>query len=116
MIKLVLRRTFLFLLSATLVAATLGAFHPKSVKGDWDYMCNAWEESCEEGGTGGPGGGNGSGGDNGHYCAVPSVTVNGVTCTASGCKVYSSAHPVFVCDYRTTGGTSAGCPPLEQCN
>jgi hypothetical protein len=63
---------------------------------------------------GGSGGGSGGGGP--VYCPVPSVTVNGRTCAASGCKLYSSTYTAFVCDYRSSDGSSSGCPPLEQCN
>lgn len=49
----------------------------------------------------------------GWTCPVPSVTVGGCTCSASGCKK-ASAEGDWVCNYQTSSGCS--CPPLEACD
>lgn len=104
MIKLIGRRACLLLLASLLLGGIFGSFHNSA-----SLAQIGPEEPILDGGGGGGGGGS-------SYCPIPSVTVNGKTCTASGCKVYSPTYPVFVCNYRSNDGSSSGCPPLEQCN
>lgn len=77
--------------------------------------CQPWPENCSGGGDGDSEVGIGGGGGGGSYCPIPSVTVNGKTCNASGCRIYSADYPVFVCNYRGSDGSSSDCPPLERC-
>jgi hypothetical protein len=112
MIKLIGTRVWLFALAAILVAGTFGAFS-SFAQGGFGYMCDAWEESCDDGsgifGSGGGSGGGGSGnpgtptcvtipagcmsfgcnGNPGHYTCSLSVQQQGATCTSGGaCAVH----------------------------
>ena len=106
MIKLIGRRACLFLLASVLLGAIFGSFHNSVTMAQ-----HGPEEPIYYEGSGDGGGGGGA-----HYCSVSSIVVNGKTCTASGCRVYSPTYPVFICDYRGSDGSSSGCPPLEQCS
>lgn len=51
-----------------------------------------------------------------YYCPIPEVTVNGITCRASGCRLAPNYPATYVCNYLKVGtGTRDGCPPLEMC-
>jgi hypothetical protein len=108
MIKLIGRRASLLLLASVLLGAIFGSFNNSATLAQ--HVPGPEEPILFEGSGGGGGGGGG------HYCSVSSVVVNGKTCTASGCRLYSNNYPVFVCDYRGSNGSSSDCPPLEQCS
>jgi hypothetical protein len=115
MIKSVIRRASLLVLVSALVGAALGSRHQSTALADWEYMCDAWEETCD--GSGDPwggGGGGGGGGSAGWYCPIGVVTVGSKTCTSTGCRAYSPSYPTQVCVFRSSDG-QGGCPPLEQC-
>ena len=115
----IMKRLCLLALASALVGAALGSFHQSTVfaQGGFGYMCNAWEETCDDG-SGDPwGGDSGGGGDpanSGWYCPIAGVTVDQKTCTSTGCRAYSTAYPVQVCVFRSSDG-HGGCPPLERC-
>jgi hypothetical protein len=111
MIKLMGTRAWLLALAAILVAAMFGAFNSFAQGGGFGYMCDAWEQDCDDGsggfgsgGSGGPGGGGGTvscvtippgcaslgcNGNPGHYTCSLYVNQQGATCTSGGpCAVH----------------------------
>ena len=111
MIKSLKRRAFLLVVVSALVGAALPSFHQQSTAlADWEYMCDSWEQSCDDGSGGGPGGGNGGGGSGGWMCPT-----NNNTCgTLVGCHPRTTTDPTQVCSrYNLEGQT--GCTSPVNC-
>jgi hypothetical protein len=101
MIKLTARRACLFLFASMLLGAMLGAFNSTHTSAqDLEIFYDGYDGS--------------GGGGAGWYCPIASVQVGEKTCTAVGCRAYSSSEPTQVCVFRSSDG-KGGCPPLEQC-
>jgi hypothetical protein len=83
MIKLIRTRVWLFALAAILVAGMFGVFS-SFAQGGFGYMCDASQESCDDG-SGGFGGGGASGGGGGGGATVTCVTIP-AGCASYGCN------------------------------
>ncbi len=94
----IMRRFYLLVLAAALVGAAFGSFHQSTVfaQGDWGYMCDSWEQSCDDGsgdwwesdGDGGGGGGTPHG---------PWVCPDMDRCNSLGCNPRSYLDQTMVC-------------------
>lgn len=120
MIKFISKRISLLLLAAMLGLTLFAVSRHATAQGGFQYMCDAWEESCDDGSGDFGGGSSGGGGGVKPYCAVPEAGINGGRiCKADGCRLAPNYPNTYVCDYKyqKADGTysSDGCPPLEQC-
>lgn len=111
MIKNLKRRAFLLALSLLLIGAAMPAFHHQSTaRAGFDYMCDAWEESCDDGSGGYGGGGGGSGGSAGWVCPT-----NNGACASFGCNPRSIVDPTQVCSRWVLQGQTGPCPSPVNC-
>jgi hypothetical protein len=112
MTKSLMRRASLLVFVLALIGATVPNFHQSTALADFDYMCDSWEESCDDG-SGGTGGGTGSGsGSGGAGWLCP--TNNG-SCASFGCNPRSYADPTQVCSRWLIQGQSGSCPSPVNC-
>ncbi len=96
MIKSMMRRAYLLVLASALVGAGVGSFHQSTALGQGGIggICNAWEETCDDG-SGGPwdSGGDSGGGDSSgsHYCKTVPPHCISLGCNGGNGKPYTCA-------------------------
>jgi len=114
MIKSLMRRAYLLVLALVLVGAAFASFHRSTVlaQGGFDYMCNAWEETCDNG-SGDPygGGGGGGGGSPGGAWKCPNSDV----CGNFGCHERSYVDHTQICSRYNFDGVPANCSSPVNC-
>lgn len=113
MIKSPMRRAFLLVLVFALLSVTSGSFHkPTQAQGDWDYMCDAWEQSCDDGSGDwwNSGGGGGGGGESAVW-----ICPNSDKCGNFGCHPRSIADPTQVCSRYNFEGVPFNCSSPINC-
>jgi hypothetical protein len=115
MIKNLMKRAFLVFSVAALLAIAHTSFRSSTTfaQGGFDYMCDAWEETCDNGSGdwwdsgGGGDGGDPTGGAN-YYCPYPDG------CSSFGCHAVSYTNTTQVCStYAVVDGAS--CPGTLTC-
>jgi hypothetical protein len=95
MIRLVVKRASLLLAALTLIGAAFVVFSPRTAaQGGFGYMCDAWEQSCDDGSGILPGGGGTAGGGSGSDYLCPAPT----GCVHFGCHNRSSQDTTQVCN------------------
>lgn len=112
MVKLYGKRTLLFLSVLVLVGAAFVLFSPgTAAQGGFDYMCNSWEQTCDDGsGDIAPGGESGGGTGGGYYyCPSPEW------CGNFGCRPRSETDPTLVCSQYKIGSGPGTCPSPINC-
>jgi hypothetical protein len=97
----IIRRVYLLVLASALVGAAFGSFHRSTVFADgFDYMCDASQESCDDGSGSGGGGSSTPGGGGGGAYTCPTVA----GCGNWGC--YANSQGVQTCAlYNLEGST-----------
>lgn len=112
MIRLIRKRAPLMLAALALIAAAFVVLSPRTAaQGGFQYMCDAWEQSCDDGSGSntGDGSGGGSGGSN-YLCPAPDG------CVHFGCHDRSSQDHTQVCNtYKGSGDGPAVCPSVLNC-
>lgn len=109
----IMRRIYSLVLAFALVGAALGSFHQSTAhaQGGFGYMCDAWEESCDDG-SGGPwNGGGGGGGDSTTVWKCP----DSQKCGNFGCHAKSIADHTQVCSRYLLEGATGSCPSPVNC-
>jgi hypothetical protein len=114
MMTRVVRRIYLLVLASALVGAAFGSFYPSTVYAQgFGYMCNAWEESCDGGGSyGEPGGGGGAGGAGPRWTCI--TVPQG--CISFGCNGGSNGVPATCSMSRNGTNPNAVCNPGGPCS
>ncbi|MDT5122934.1 MAG: hypothetical protein QOC96_2416 [Acidobacteriota bacterium] len=109
MIKFISKRLSLFLLASMLIGMILiTVSHRAAAQGGFGYMCDAWEEYCDDGSGDFGGGGTGSGGGSSgsYYCPDPTG------CGDFGCSGNGSTQ---VCVLYKLDPNSPGTCPATNC-
>lgn len=109
--KSLIRRASGLVLVLALVGSAFVRFHSTVLaQGDFGYMCNAWEESCDNGSGGSYGGpGSGAGGTGGWVCP------DSQTCGNFGCHARSIADPTQICSRYNLEGVPGNCSSPANC-
>jgi len=110
MLKSLTRRAISLMLFSALVGAVSGGFHPTTVhgQGGFEYMCNAWEETCDDG-SGDYGGGGGGGGGTSYTCPSPQW------CSNLGCHAKSISDHTQICTQSKNDDSPFTCPTPINC-
>jgi hypothetical protein len=110
----VMRRVYLLVLASALVGAAFGSFHQSAVSAQgFGYMCDAWEESCDNGsGSYSGGGGTGSGGSGPRWTCI---TVP-AGCISFGCNGGSNGVPATCAMSRNGTDPNAVCNAGGPCS
>lgn len=112
MIRLIGKRASLMLAALALIGLAFVVFSPRSAaQGDFGYMCDAWEQSCDDGsgGIGGGSGGSGGGSSGGWWCRTDEW------CGNFGCRNKSPIDTTQVCNLYKIGDGPGTCPPVINC-
>jgi hypothetical protein len=114
MISFIGKRARLFLATLLLVGAAFVVFSTHtSAQGGFGYMCDAWEQTCDDGSgdilPGGESGGGGGGGGSAYYC--PSSE----WCGNFGCHRRSDTDSTQICSQYKIGSGPGTCPSPINC-
>jgi hypothetical protein len=111
MIRLIGKRASLLLVALTLIGAAFVVLSPRTAaQGGFQYMCDAWEQSCDDGSGGNLGDGGGSGGGGGgYYCKANEW------CGNFGCHDKSYVDHTQVCNLYKIGDGPGTCPSQINC-
>lgn len=114
MVRHIGKRVPLILATLVLVGAAFFAFSPRTAaQGGFGYMCDAWEQSCDDGSGGnlgdGGGGGGGGGATGGYYCKTNEW------CGNFGCHDRSTIDHTQVCNLYKIGDGPGTCPSVINC-
>ena len=113
MFRLIKKRLSLMLVALALVMATFVVLSPRTAaQGGFGYMCDAWEQSCDDGSgilPGGVGTAGGGGSTGGYYCKTNDW------CGNWGCHEKSSIDHTIVCDLYKIGNDPGTCPSQINC-
>lgn len=115
MIRLIGKRASLILAVLVLIGATFIVLSPRTAaQGGFGYMCDAWEQSCDDGSgdwwnTGGGGGGGGGSTGGAYYCKTNEW------CGNFGCHDRTSIDHTQVCNLYKIGDGPGTCPSVINC-
>lgn len=113
MIKDLMKRAGLLVFTLVLVGAAFVTLYQKTAlaQGGFDYMCDAWEQTCDNG-SGDWSGAGGGGGGGGTLWKCPDPLV----CGNFGCHPRSIADPTQVCSrYKLDPDGPGSCPSPVNC-